>query len=289
MTRYLFTLLLTFTMFLPAVAETSSRMTEIQPGVYFYKTSYTGENGVATNLYVYLPKARKGDVPAVVVAAAGAPAFAGKSLETGDQLEHIPYAQAGFIVVGYETDGAYDESKGQLGMIAAARKFKESDSGLKNGQSAVEYATRLSGVKEDCIFTAGHSSAGTMALRVAQADPRVKACVAYAPAVEVVERLQPQMKLLNTVIPGYAAHVKSRSPAEFAQTLRKPTFFFHADDDTTVPKTEADNFVKAAMLAHRDITYWTTPTGGHYDSMISEGIPKGIEFLKKQPCCGKKP
>jgi dipeptidyl aminopeptidase/acylaminoacyl peptidase len=286
MTRYIVALLMILTLCSPAIAQ--DRMVEVQPGVYFYKTKYTAaENGAPTNLYVYMPKVRKGDVPAVVIAAAGAPPFAGKSLGQGDQAEHIPYAQAGFIVVAYETNGEYDESKANLGAITAARTFKEADAGIKNGRSAVEYATRLAGVKEDCVFVAGHSSAGTMALRMAQVDPRVKACVAYAPATDITAHLADGMKLFNTVIPGYAAFAESRSPQAFAPALRTPTLIFHADDDTTVTKSETDKFIKAAQAAKRSVTYKTTASGGHYDSMINEGITEGIAFLKKQPCCGK--
>jgi dipeptidyl aminopeptidase/acylaminoacyl peptidase len=270
-----------------AASDTSSRMVELQPGVYFYKTTYTGQNGLPTKLYVYMPKVRKSDVPAVVIAAAGAPAFAGSSLGEGDQPEHIPYVQAGFIVVAYETDGVYDEKTPGGGMISSAKKFKAADAGIKNGRSAVEYASRLTGVKEDCIFTAGHSSAATIALRVAQVDPHVKACVAYAPPTDIVSHLEGAMRLLDAAIPNYSAFAESRSPITFAPGLRTPTLVFQADDDDRVPKAETEAFVKAAQAAKKNLTYKTTATGGHYDSMINEGIPQGIAFLKKQPCCSK--
>ncbi len=33
---------------------------------------------------------------------------------------------------------------------------------------------------------------------------------------------------------------------------------------------------------NKDVTLLEVPTGDHYDAMIDEGIPKGIEFIKKQ-------
>jgi hypothetical protein len=58
-------------------------------------------------------------------------------------------------------------------------------------------------------------------------------------------------------------------------------FLFHARDDTNVPARQSEHF--AATLKHTNphVTLVLTATGGHYDSMIREGIPKGIEWLRQ--------
>ncbi len=56
---------------------------------------------------------------------------------------------------------------------------------------------------------------------------------------------------------------------------------FHAADDSNAPIAESRAFVKRMQAKQKDVTLVEVATGDHYDSMIDEGIPKGIEFIKK--------
>jgi len=56
-------------------------------------------------------------------------------------------------------------------------------------------------------------------------------------------------------------------------------FIFHADDDRTVPNGEVQRFVDEMESAGKSIEFRRAPSGGHYNSMIREGIPQGISFF----------
>ncbi|HZL90528.1 MAG TPA: prolyl oligopeptidase, partial [Pirellulaceae bacterium] len=57
---------------------------------------------------------------------------------------------------------------------------------------------------------------------------------------------------------------------------------FHADDDSNVPSSESRNFAARLTALGKDVTHKTVPSGDHYDSMIEEGIPAGIEWIKSR-------
>jgi hypothetical protein len=61
-----------------------------------------------------------------------------------------------------------------------------------------------------------------------------------------------------------------------------PVFVVHADDDPNPNCTLPDNqaFADAMRAAKKDITIQRVASGGHYMSMLKEGIPAGIAFLK---------
>jgi dipeptidyl aminopeptidase/acylaminoacyl peptidase len=55
---------------------------------------------------------------------------------------------------------------------------------------------------------------------------------------------------------------------------------FHAADDTTVNIQQSREFVQRAKSASKDVQLVEVATGDHYESMINEGIPAGIKWIK---------
>ncbi len=55
-----------------------------------------------------------------------------------------------------------------------------------------------------------------------------------------------------------------------------------AQDDTTVPVSQTTNFAALLKKTNPDVTLDTSARGGHYQSMINAGIPKGIAWMNKQ-------
>ena len=79
---------------------------------------------------------------------------------------------------------------------------------------------------------------------------------------------------------GLADFVVQSSPRTHESRLNCPLFLFHAEDDSNVPVEDSRDFASRLKQAGKDVTFVTVPTGDHYDSMIEEGIPKAIAWLK---------
>lgn len=243
------------------------------------------EGGTMT-MWVYQPDPLPGGkLPCVFIAPAGTRMVHGSELGQGAELEHIPWAKAGFAVVAYELSGdpgSQDASNSQ--MQIAAEAFREAKSGLLNAQVAMEYAKeKLSFVDSRRFYTVGHSSAGTMALYVAEMDPQVKACVAFMPAVDIRAWLGVQglTKIQrDNIVPQAGDYVNKISPVTHIERLSQPTFLVYVGNDDKTLWGPAEKFAQQMQTMGKDITVVKIPVGTHYQSMIDEGIPLAIEWLK---------
>jgi hypothetical protein len=47
-----------------------------------------------------------------------------------------------------------------------------------------------------------------------------------------------------------------------------------------VPTEQVSRFAELLGRTNRNVTFVRVPTGNHYESMIQEGIPRGIEWLR---------
>ncbi len=229
-------------------------------------------------------------LPCVLVAPAGTPMIHGAGLQEHEEYdaETLPYANAGFVVVHYSLDGAIPEGtddESMPGIIGKAYPaFKASGAGVVNGRNAVEFVTKnLAMVDPQQINCAGHSSAGSLSLLLAAHEPRIHRCVAYAAAYDLEARMGDMASnfAMRTLMPGIKEFITETSPMNHIDTIGCPVLIFHARDDSNVPFSDAETFVARMKAANKDVTFETTPTGDHYDSMIDPGIPTAIEWLKK--------
>jgi dipeptidyl aminopeptidase/acylaminoacyl peptidase len=203
-------------------------------------------------------------------------------LGEGDRPEHLPYVRAGFAVVSYELDGALaDDSPTDEQVEAAYEAFKGAEAGVANARAAIDYAlAKIPQIDRERLYVAGHSSAATLALLVAEREPRVKACAAFASVTDIEARLGPRVVKALSVLPGFGEFIHEYSPLTHASELTCPLFVFGADDDDVVQPSQPALFAAAAAKVNRNVTYVHVPTGGHYDSMIKEGVPRAVEWLK---------
>jgi dipeptidyl aminopeptidase/acylaminoacyl peptidase len=129
------------------------------------------------------------------------------------------------------------------------------------------------------VYTAGHSSAATLSLLVAQEEPRVSACVAFAPVTDLLKFLGPGFT--GAAPPDYLDFLKRSSPLVGASKLRRPLFLFHAEDDTVVSVGESERFAEEVRKVNPAVTLVRAGSGGHYQPMVEQGIPQAIEWLRK--------
>lgn len=236
---------------------------------------------------VYLPAGshKSKSLGCVLVAPAGTNLLMGNSLDGDDYHdETLPYAEAGFVTIQYSLDGSVAdlESASNAQMAAAYKRFRSAEAGMLNVRTVIEFVkARLPEVDPAKIFTAGHSSAGTVSLLAGQNFPELAGCIAYAPCSDP-EAFHAEFRNvpgINSVFPGLHEFDRQYSPTRHTQKLKCPLFVFQARDDSVVVAKETRRFVDLMKQHNQQVKYIEVATGGHYRSMIDEGIPRGVQWL----------
>ncbi|MFC1836622.1 alpha/beta hydrolase family protein, partial [Thermodesulfobacteriota bacterium] len=165
-----------------------SHAKDLVPEDVVHEKLHVAESGI--NVWTYWPKKRPAaKLPCVLIAAAGSRLYHGMSLGEGDMPEHVPYAQAGFFVIAYDVSGPLSKQAPEKAKRKAIRLFMDSKGGLRDASSALELALKkYDFIDRERVFAVGHSSAGTIALWVAENLPKVQGCVAYAPIADIEQR-----------------------------------------------------------------------------------------------------
>jgi dipeptidyl aminopeptidase/acylaminoacyl peptidase len=254
----------------------------IQPGIQFQEATLQRAS-LPMRVWYYFPDKATGKLALVIVPPAGSTLIAGMDLSDGDRPEHYPYVRAGFAVASFEIDGHVSPgAASNAAVLQGARQFREARAGLDNGKDALDLVlAKAAGVDPERIYVAGHSSAATLALLMAEHEPRLKGCVAYAPVTDVEDRLKGNIAGLEQAMRGYRDFIRFSSPKTHADKLTCPLLLFHAADDTNVPVRQSKDFAALVKKTNPDVTLIIAPRGGHSASMMKEGIPKGIAWLEK--------
>lgn len=254
--------------------------------MWFVKMPPAAGPGQSMAMRVYLPPTDGADhsIPCVLVAPAGTNLLVGNDMDADDyHAETLPYAEAGMAVIFYSLDGGVDMDQATDAQFAAAyQKFRAAQAGVVNGRNALEFVlAKVPQVDPRKIYTAGHSSAGTVSLLMAEHEPRLAGAIAYAPCTDVETRLAEAvanraMRNLLTDLPNF---LKQSSPKTHVAQVGCPVFLFHANDDSNVMVTESHAFAQQLKGAGKTVEFQTVPTGDHYDSMVRQGIPQAIAWL----------
>ena len=251
----------------------------IAPGVMLHEVAL--KPGGQGALWIYLPeKPASEKLPCVLIAPAGSNLLTGMKLDPSDSKEHIPYAKAGMVVVAYAIDGHLDDRAHvkDADVLAATKAFMDSDAGVANAKAALDYAlANVPNIDPKRIFSAGHSSAATLSLQVAAREPRLAGCIAYAPVTDLEKRIPaPAVTVFSKSFPGFKRFLQNFSPLRNVAKITCPVLLFHAADDSNVPIAQTEAFAKALQKTNKNVTFLKAKSGGHFDSMIAEGIPMGI-------------
>lgn len=233
-------------------------------------------------VWLYYPKKNIGNkVPVILIPPAGTRLFHGMNVSDGDSPEHVPYVKAGFAVVSFDISGSLSDNKDNAAVLKSAKQFMASNAGVNDGKNALNLVLKkYAFLDANKVYVAGHSSAGTLALTLAQHLPQVKACISYAPAADVAARLNTDMEFFEHYIPGFKRFINDTSPNRNISKLKVPVFLFNAKDDTNVTPKMMSKFAASLRSQKIDVTHKTVQHGGHYQSMINEGIPLAISWLK---------
>jgi len=270
---------------LPVVFPELGPSRVVEAGVTVHEVT-VNRGGVPMKVWVYLPEKPAEKLALVLVPPAGSTLIAGMGLADGDRAEHTPYVKAGFAVAAFEIDGPVSDAQqsSDPAVMRGAREFRAARAGLDNAQTALDFVlAKVPNIDPERVAIAGHSSAATLSLLVAEYEPRIKACVAYAPCTDVVARVAQVTRELERNQPGYAEFLRFSSPQTQAEKLTCPLFLFHAQDDDNVPFAETNRFYEAVKKTNPRATLVKAAKGGHFDPMVREGMPKAIAWLKALP------
>ncbi len=254
----------------------------VKQGVVLFE-QVIGQGPSATRVGVYLPELPpEGKLPCVLIAPGGTPGIYGMNLVPDDQAEHVPYVRAGFAVVAYSLSGHVAVPTSDVQVNEGIRAFMQADGGLVNARTALDYAlARVGKIDPERVYAAGRDSAGNLALRLAENDPRVKACAAYAPLIDPSARLSPQaLEAVSRQIGGFREFVAKVSPRAQIEKLRCPVFLFHARNDKNVPVAQSVTFYDELKKTNPKVKLVQVPTGGHGPAMLHQGIPQAVAWLK---------
>jgi acetyl esterase/lipase len=280
---------------LPDSAFQTLRKSGVRVAQVDFRSANSGRNvppGSGMKIRVYLPPGEHAphSLTCVLVAPAGTNMLVGNDLDDFDAIayhaEALPYAQAGMVAVWYSLDGAHqEEAKGLTkGWATAYEAFRAAGAGTVNGRDALEFALRrLPMVDPARIFSAGHSSAGTVSLLLGAYEPRLRGSIAYAPATDL-EKFHEQLlasSMSEILFPGIRDFERKASPKNQVARMQRPVFLFQAKDDSKVPLSTTERFVQQLRETNPRVTFQTVETGDHYDAMIDQGIPAGIRWLKE--------
>lgn len=247
--------------------------------------------GFSMSMRVYLPPGEHPDksLGCVLVAPAGSNLLTGNGVDAPDYHdETLPYVKAGYVAITYSLDGALPAKQNATDaqFANAYREFAAAYAGVANARNAFEFVlAKLPQVNPERIFAAGHSSAAVVSLLFAEHEPRLKGCIAYAAASDVEKRLAPALNdpAVPRLLSGIREFAKRSSPRTHMAHLNCPVFVFHARDDSNEPFATSERFVGDLKQLGKKVTFEQTPRGDHYDSMIKQGIPKAIAWLKALP------
>ena len=273
----------------PGVPSKPDFRQKLDGGVLFASVKCNGFGpGGNTEMNIYLPPGQHAEesLPCVLVAPAGTNMLMGASVADSDYHdETLPYAQAGFAVIQYSLDGHCDLEKATIRDLQNAyREFRFCNGGTMNQSFVLDFIeSSMLEVDRRRIYAAGHSSAGTVALLAGKNEHRIAGVVAYAPCTdpEAFHKDFASDPDSDRVFPGYALFDRTHSPIREANFFKKPVFLFHARDDSVVDVAETQRYVQAVKARNSQVEYMEVASGDHYDSMIQQGIPAGIAWLKK--------
>ncbi len=264
-----------------------------------FETQGSGPGG-SMQIRVYLPggyeETADSSLSAVLVAPAGSNGFNGTDIGPLDpdsyHKETLPYAEAGMVVVFYSLDGNREVDESLSDDVGLARfvsnydAFREAQAGVINGRNALAFVLEnLGKVHPERIYTAGHSSAGTLSLLLAMHEPRIAACAAYAPCVDLKafhEELLEDPDLIS-FLADIESFLNRASPMTHVDRLNCPLFLFHSKEDRVLPFEKTLAFANA-LIERSDgpaLTFRAIEEGDHYYPMLRQGIPDAIKWFQE--------
>jgi dipeptidyl aminopeptidase/acylaminoacyl peptidase len=214
--------------------------------------------------WLFIPRgAEKKPTSAVLRIPAGGSIFKPAVLGLGTVPEIEPYVRAGYVTMVMSFRGTLDNQG----------KFSGSRGGLDDVLSALEFLKKQPEVNPKSIFVAGHSSAATLTLRVAQVSNIPRAVAAFSPVTEWTEFFK---KRLDNFSDESRKFLAGSSPLTHAAQTGCPVLLTHGTADRVVPLSHSKRMAEKLKAAKKQCEFVALPQGDHYYSMLRAGIPLSL-------------
>lgn len=244
---------------------------------------------------VFLPRTTEESprFPCVIVPPAGSTLLTGMDIDSVEDTpnpEHEPYIKAGFAVITFSIDGDLGEGDqtSNADFSKAHQAFRKSKAGMLNYAQALSLALNtIPEIDTDNIFLAGHSSAATLNLLFAEHFQQsfgdasvIKGCLAYAPSVDPQRFFAAHLAEIKPLIPDAEEFIRLSSPREHYESIDCPIFLFHARGDQVTSFAATKQFAELLKSKGKDVELVSSDGVDHYQTMIDEGIPRGIQWIQ---------
>lgn len=252
--------------------------------------SKTGQGpGSRMQLRIYLPPGEHADksLPCIVTPPATANVFLGVMVAPQDEFPEVqPYLDAGYAVIVYSIDGQLPQDAHQrpdhefrVAFELARRRHFRACFGAANGRNAVEYALRnLPQVDPHQIYAAGQNAAGSIALLLAENEPRLAGCIAIAPLVDVEARYE-QAAQVDPNIADLAFFSAEQSPLTHPEGIECPVFLFHQPLEDAPEFADTKNFAETIKQLGVDVTF---VIGDPEEFKFFGGAKKAVQWLEER-------
>lgn len=154
----------------------------------------------------------------------------GGHLEAEDWEQMLLFARLGVAAVAFDVPGGFSAEASEAVVQAEIARYLESDGGLRTARQALEFVrTRIPGIDPERLWVLGEGAAGTLGLRLAGRDNRVRAVVAFDPVVDM-SALAEEEETLSAALhnnPELGDFLRKHSVIADLETMRCPLLLYH--------------------------------------------------------------
>ncbi len=219
--------------------------------------------------WLFVPRgSEKSPAAAVLRIPAGGNLFKPAVLGLGTVPEVEPYVSAGYVTMVMSFRGTLDNGG----------DFSRSRGGLDDVLAAAEFLKKQPEVDPKNIFVAGHSSAASLTLRLAQVSDIPRAVAAFSPVVDWTERYS---KRLKDVSDETRKFLTESSSLTHAGETKCPVLLTHGTADRMVPLSQSESLAAKLRELKKPCEFVTIPEGDHYYSMLRAGIPLSVAYFSE--------
>jgi dienelactone hydrolase len=265
--------------------ETTLRETELGPAITLDIIEYPTPFGKQV-VWAYLPNVgRQAKLPAVFIPASGSSMLSGAPLSLTSRTEHLPFVQAGYVVIAYSLSGWVDP-KGKTespATIQAYTQFVSSKAGIENLKTVKELALNLFPfITRHQLFLAGYDSGASHVLVAGAHVKGFKAIAALSPYTDLTAYFKQGATVPDTSLyPNFDQFLSDYDPLQYCDVLITPTLLFQAEDDASWPWRTTELYAKRLRKSNAHMKWIHVPSGGHYDAVLEHGIPATISWFDR--------
>ena len=225
--------------------------------------------------WLFIPRgAENKPTAAVLRIPAGGNLFKPAVLGLGAVPEVEPYVEAGYVTMVMSFRGTLD-NRGN---------FNRSRGGLDDVLAALDFLKKQPEVDPKSIFLAGHSSAASLVLRVAQVSDVPRAVAVFAPASDWTEFFKNRLEKVSDETRRF---LEDSSALTHAGETKCPVLLTHGTADRIVPVSQSERLARRLKDAKKVYEFVAIPDGDHYYAMLRAGIPLSLAYFSEIQKHGK--